>query len=261
MPPSLPELYERELVGPLFRPWAELLIERARLSEGDSILDIACGTGVVARLAKTRIGPQSRVTGIDLSPDMLKVARSLDPRIEWIQGNAESLPIVPDDRFDVAFCHQGLQFVADRPAAAREMHRVLTPAGRALVAVWRGIDESPFFMDLNRVAERHVGTITDRRHGFSDADALAQLLHNAGFSRVQVDPVSKTIRFANGEPLVRLNAMAVVGMSQRGPSLSEPERKEAAAAIAADSMAVLSRYADSGGIAFEIGANIAEAKV
>jgi ubiquinone/menaquinone biosynthesis C-methylase UbiE len=260
MPPTLPELYERELVGPLFRPWAEELIARAGLSPGDRILDIACGTGIVARLAREKTGPQSRVTGIDLSPDMLKVARSLEPRIEWIEGNAESLPLDPNERFDVVFCHQGLQFVADRPAAAREMRRVLDGSGRAVVAVWRAIEEAPLFLDLKRVAERHLGTITDRRHGFSDEDELGRLFRAAGFAEVQVEKVSKTLHFPSGEPLVRLNTMAVVGMSEKGPSLSDGERAKVVAAIVSDSMPLLARYAEGTGITFDIGANIAEAK-
>jgi len=260
MPRTLPELYEQELVGPLFRPWAEELIARANLSEGDRILDVACGTGIVARLAREKVGPQSRVTGVDLSPEMLKVARSIDPQIEWIEGNAEALPLGEADRFDVVFCHQGLQFVADRPAAIREMRRVLDERGRAIVAVWRGIEESPLFLDLKRVAERHLGTITDRRHGFPDARQLGELFEPAGFAEVSVDKVSRTLRFPSGEPLVRLNTMAVIGMSEQGPSLKETERGSVVAAIVAESMPVLTRYAEGSGIAFDITANIATAR-
>ena len=83
---SFPEIYEQELVGPLFRPWAELILDDVELAAGDRVLDVACGTGIVARLAKERLGEAGRVVGVDLSPAMLAVARGLAAGIDWRQG-------------------------------------------------------------------------------------------------------------------------------------------------------------------------------
>jgi len=85
---SFPEMYERWLVGPLFRPWAEMTIEEMKLSSGDRVLDIACGTGIVARVAAKRLADAGAVVGVDLSPDMLAVAHAAAPGVDWREGNA-----------------------------------------------------------------------------------------------------------------------------------------------------------------------------
>jgi ubiquinone/menaquinone biosynthesis C-methylase UbiE len=128
---SFPEKFEQALVGPLFRSWAELILEDVQLAVGDRLLDIACGTGIVARLGKERLGDSGKVVGIDLSPAMLAVARQVAADIDWREGDAGALPLRDDEQFDVVVCQQGLQFFPDRAAAAREMHRAL-----AAVADW-----------------------------------------------------------------------------------------------------------------------------
>src|SRR5690242_8130650 len=98
---NFPEMYERLLVGALFRPWAEMTLDELTVSSGDRVLDIACGTGIVARIAKERLGNGGVVVGVDVSPDMLAVARAAAPQIDWRQGNAMSLPLVEKEEFDV----------------------------------------------------------------------------------------------------------------------------------------------------------------
>ena len=98
------------------------------LQPGERVLDVACGTGAVTRLAAQRVGTTGTVTGIDLNPGMLAVARSATPpemAIEWHQTSAESMPL-PDDAFDVVLCQLGLQFMPDKLAALQEMRRVYT---------------------------------------------------------------------------------------------------------------------------------------
>ncbi len=91
------EIYERVLVGPLFRPFAEILVARLTLRPGDSLMDVACGAGIIARVARERYGPEARIVGVDVAPAMLAVARGVDPTIEWREGNAASLPIAAAD--------------------------------------------------------------------------------------------------------------------------------------------------------------------
>lgn len=170
--PTFPELYERALVGPLFHPFAEVLLDRVALAPGDRVLDIGCGTGIVARLARTRLGGKGRVAGIDLSPQMLDVARRVAPDIEWREGNAGALPLKDGETFDVVVCQQGLQFFPDKPAAAREMRRALAEGGRLVVATWLPLEDVPFCLALHRNAERHLGPFVDPRHGFGDPDAV-----------------------------------------------------------------------------------------
>src|SRR5215475_2176295 len=145
---SVPENYERYLVPTIFGPWALDLVEEAGARPGERVLDIACGTGIVARTAAGRVGSGGTVVGLDVSAPMLDVARVVAAgeglSIKWREGSAMKLPF-PDTAFDVTLCQQGLQFFPDRATALREMHRVLGPGGRVALSVWRAIEGSPGF--------------------------------------------------------------------------------------------------------------------
>ena len=255
------EIYERVLVGPLFRPFAEQLVARVAPNRGDSVIDVACGTGIVARVARERLGPEARIVGVDVAPAMLAVARTVDPTIDWREGNAISLPVSADERFTVLTCHQGLQFMADKPAAIREMRRVLAPGGRVAIATWRSLADIQGMLELNAVAERHLGPIVDSRHSFGDADALNHLLVDAGFSDVRVETLAHDVQFADGALFARLNAMAVIGMSEKGKAMSEAERGELAGRIAAESQDAIARATKNGMFVLPLTTNIATAQV
>lgn len=260
-PTRFPELYERHLVGPLFRPWAERLLERVPLAAGARVLDVACGTGIAARLARERVGERGRVVGVDRNAAMLAVARSIEPAIDWREGDAAALPLADDERFDAVLCHQGVQFFPDRAAAARAMHAALAPDGWLAVGVWRSLGENGLFHDLARAAEPFVGPVRDGRHGFTDADALARLLTDAGFADVRVEAMTLETRFeTDGAELVRLNANALLGMSEAGKAMADAERAAMAARIAEASLPELERYRDGGAIAFRTSANVATAR-
>src|SRR5260370_13852749 len=113
---SGPEIYERYMVPSLFGPWAADLVKLAAPIRGERVLDVACGTGIVARLAAQRVGPMGKVVGLDLNPSMLTVARSASAgteNIEWREGNATAMPL-SQQTFDLVLCQQGLQFLPDR---------------------------------------------------------------------------------------------------------------------------------------------------
>lgn len=257
---TFPEMYERWLVDPLFRPWAEITLEGLELSPGDRVLDIACGTGIVARVAKERLGDAGYIVGIDISSDMLAVARAVAPRIDWREGNASALPLRDGEQFDVVVCQQGTQFFPDKPTAAAQMRRALVKGGRLAVATWRSDDEIPFFRELRRVAERHLGAIDDQRYSFGDAAALEALLRDAGFHDVRSRTISRTIRFTDGAPFLRLNTMALVGMSAAGKAMADAERKRVVEEVVSESSPLLQRYSDGSGLAFELSTNLATAK-
>ncbi len=240
------DIYERVLVGPLFRPFAEELLRRAGLAAGDSLIDIACGTGIVARIARERLGPGARTVGVDLAPAMLAVARSVAPSIDWRHGDAVSLPVADGERFTVATCHQGMQFMPDKAAAVRQMRRVLAPNGRVAIATWCSLEDAPGMIELNAIVERHAGRIVDARHSFGDPHALQQLLDEAGFRNVETGTAAHDVRFADGRLFARLNAMAALGMSERGRTMSEAERGELAGQIAAESGDVIARSTRNG---------------
>jgi ubiquinone/menaquinone biosynthesis C-methylase UbiE len=255
---SFPWLYERALIPTLFRPWAELLLDRAELRPGMKVLDVACGTGIVARLARQRLGQASRVVGIDVSAPMLAVARILEPSVEWLEGDAAALPVADDERFDRVLCQQGLQFFGARQAAVRELRRALAPDGLLLLSVWCAAAEMPLFAELQRVAERHLGPIHDERYAFGSSEALVTLLAAGGFRDVEAAPASIVHRFHDGAELIRMNAMALVGMSAR--NLPENERDAVVDAIVAESAAAAHAFADGHALVAEMRANVVVAR-
>jgi ubiquinone/menaquinone biosynthesis C-methylase UbiE len=160
MDASAPELYERYLVPAITSVWANDLLDRIRPTREESVLDIACGTGVVARLVEQR-GHGGRLIGIDLNTAMLAVARKKSPAVEWIEGSALNLPFEAGS-FDVVLCQLGLQFFPDRPLALREMVRVLKPGGRAGLSVYSAIERTPAAHAFVQALDRYLGEESSR---------------------------------------------------------------------------------------------------
>src|SRR5262245_40302612 len=159
---SAAERYERVLVPAIFAEWAADLVDLAQPRQGEDVLDVACGTGVVARLAAQRVGVAGHVTGLDLNASMLGVARMLPtlPKtaiVVWVEGSAMAMQL-PDASFDVVLCQTGVPFFHDRAAGLREMSRVVRPGGRVLVSVWEGA--TPSTTAMWNAVERHIGTDT-----------------------------------------------------------------------------------------------------
>ena len=257
--PSFPEIYEQALVGPLFQPWVQPLLEDVELRSGDRVLDIACGTGIVARIAKERLGSTGTVVGVDLNPQMLAVARRVAPTIDWREGDAGALPLRDGEDFDVVLCQQGFQFFPDRAAGARQMHRALVKGGRLGVSTWRPDEESPVLRELRAIAERHVGPIADRRHSLGDPGPLEAVLRETGFREVRSKHFSRTIRFHDGSVFVRLNAMALVNMSTQASTFDDEGRERIIDVIVSDSAEFIRSHTDDAGFAYEIGTNVVRA--
>jgi ubiquinone/menaquinone biosynthesis C-methylase UbiE len=207
---SSAQAYE-EYLGSAFRPWAEELVRLAEVGDGDRVLDVACGTGIVARSAGARVGARGKVVGIDLNEDMLGVARSSSPAVEWRVGNAAALPFA-DGAFEVAFCQQAIQFFSEPVQALREMRRVLTRRGRAAVSVCRGTDYCPTYAILAEALERRVGPEAGAmmRSPFSswDLDAFRRLFLDAGFRNVRVRIEVVSLRYPSAAEFLRREAAA-----------------------------------------------------
>ena len=160
LPRSGPDAYEEYLVPPMFAPWAERLVARVDPAAGDRVLDVGCGTGIVARRVARRVGEEGTVVGFDLNDGMLDVARATASEnqlsIEWRRGDATELPF-DYDSFDVIVSQQALQFVSDPRVALREIRRALAPGGRIAVSVWRPVRFNPGYAELAEVLERYVG--------------------------------------------------------------------------------------------------------
>ena len=165
---SAAELYQRYLVPGITSKWAEDLVHRAQLRSGEEVLDVACGTGVVARLAAKKMG-SGHVTGLDLNAGMLAVARGVSsegPPVNWMEGSALDLPF-PSGRFDAVLCQLGLQFFPDQPKALREMCRVVRKSGRVALSVYSPIERTPGANAFVRALDDVLGP---KLHGSSGAN-------------------------------------------------------------------------------------------
>ena len=195
------ESYENYMVPGLFAPWSSHLIQIANPQPGERVLDVACGTGIVARQIAPRVGPQGIIIGLDLDPDKINVARAMAKRdglaIEWKTGPAEQLPF-PDSSFDLIICQFGLMFFSDRHAALLEMYRVLRTDGRVVLSVWQGLDRHPFYQTLDNVSRGRLGkSSVGAVFSLSDADEVRKLLINACFQDIEIESMSITARYPN----------------------------------------------------------------
>lgn len=156
IPVETAEMYESKFVPALFADWAPHVVEMGDVSTGHAVLDAACGTGIVARIAVQRVGPHGRVVGVDLNQAMLTVAERVCPDVELRQADITSLPF-DDETFDVVLCQMALMFFPDRTAAIREMGRVVKPHGTVVVMVPSSLDAQPAYRPLVELAARHAG--------------------------------------------------------------------------------------------------------
>jgi ubiquinone/menaquinone biosynthesis C-methylase UbiE len=255
---TAPENYQRYFVPAIGGPFAADLIEAAALSPGERVLDVACGTGVVARLAAERVGPGGTVAGLDVNPAMLSVARSIPSSgavIQWFETSAEAMPS-PDGAFDVVLCQLGLQFVADKNAALREMLRVLVPGGRVLVSM---PPPNAFFGVLDEALARHVG---GEAAGFvrmvfslSAPATIERVFRDAGFRDVTVRTYSKPLRL----PVARDFLWQYVRCTPLMGMLSNLDAARNAA-VERDVVRGWEPWSDDSGMTYEQGMNVAKAR-
>jgi len=250
-----PELYQRFLVPAMTAMWAVDLADRAAVRPGERVLDVACGTGVVAREAAERVGRSGLVAALDLNAEMLAVARSLPGKgapVTWLEGTVLDLPF-GEDTFDVVLCQLGLQFFPDRSAALAEIRRVLAPGGRVALNVFGPIDHNPATHALADALDVHLGpdaSVAKRtEHALADAQALGTLVDEAGFADLVTETATRTVHFPSVEDYVRiqLTATPLANLVAR----LDPERRDRlAAALTEDVGAALTAYVGAQGLAF-----------
>ncbi len=254
------QTYEEYFVPYQFRPWTEELLERAKPQPGERVLDVACGTGIVARMVAQRTNGQAQLAGLDLSPAMLEVARSAATRegaqVAWHEGSAAALPF-PDGSFDLVLVQQGLQFFPDKAAAAGEMYRVLDVGGRAVTSTWTDIANNPFFEVFAGVIQKHLGTpALHTPFSLGDQATLRPLFVNAGFDDVEIERVGRTVRFPSPDRFVDLG---LAGASAAVPALQTMDAAERAAlteAVRVDMEVPLRQYTDGDELVFPLETHI-----
>lgn len=258
------EAYDRYLGPALFVPCARLLLQEASPQPGESAVDVACGTGIATRELAPMLGDGGAVTGVDFSPDMLSVARNQPPAgaaVDWREGSADDLPIA-DQSTDLVLCQQGLQFFPDRPAAAREMRRVLKRGGHAAIAVWRSLDYHDVFRALFEAEADHLGVPVDNLavpFSCGDPDALRDVLSEAGFRGVRIREESFTAELPDPDRFVELAVMAGAAVI---PEINEDDPAARAALLEAVTDAAhdtIRRHQDGDMLKFPMHAYIATA--
>jgi ubiquinone/menaquinone biosynthesis C-methylase UbiE len=199
------EAYEELFVPALFAQWAPLMIDIARVEEGQRVLDVACGTGVVARAAADWVGRTGSVVGLDLNPAMLEVAAGIRSDIEWRQGDAVNLPF-GDSEFDAVLCQSALFFFPDVDAAVAEMVRVVRPGGAVAVQTYASLDDQPGFLEFDAVVRRIAAAdalpLLDTYWSQGDLSMLCKTLSWTGLDIVETRTTLGTAMYGSVENLI-----------------------------------------------------------
>ncbi|HEV2803801.1 MAG TPA: methyltransferase domain-containing protein [Chthoniobacterales bacterium] len=202
---SIPAAYDRYL-GPLFfQPYADDLAARLHLAPRSSVLELACGTGIVTRVLRDRLPPGARLVATDLNEPMMQIAAAKftgNDAIEWKEADATKLPF-GDGSFDAVVCQFGFMFFPDKASSAREAFRVLKPGGVFLFNVWGSLEEN----SLGQIPHETIGRFFEKDppafyqvpFGYHDRDEIRHLLENAGFADIRVDVVDKASGITRAE--------------------------------------------------------------
>ena len=253
------ETYECFQVPSVLAPLAHVFLDAIPIRLGNRVLDVACGTGIVGRLAASLVGPAGQIVGVDLNDEMLAVARRQpidgDVMPVWRQGDASALPC-DAAAFDVVLCQQGLQFVPDRSAALNEMHRVLVPGGIVALCVWQSIDQSPMNTASAAALARHIGEDAAMRlhapFALGDRGELRRLLGAAGFRDIVISAAVITRRMLPPEISIP-QALASTPVGPQVAVLDAVTQATLVAEIACD----LEAYRDADGLAVPQATHIA----
>jgi SAM-dependent methyltransferase len=249
------EVYESCFVPAIFGAWAGPVADAAGIGAGDSVLDVGCGTGVLAREARRRVGQEGRVVGLDLNEGMLAVAARTEPKIEWRQGDAASLPF-EDASFGVVVSQFALMYFPDRATSLSEMWRTLAPGGRLAIAVWAPIDRARGYQILVDIAACQCGAeaadVLAAPFVLGDQAELAKLFVNSGISGANVTLHEGSIQFPSIEEFIRIEV--------QGSPLADMVSDDAMETLAAHSESALAEFVvPSGEIVMPMDAHIVTA--
>lgn len=222
---SIPALYDRHLGPMLFAPYAEDAARRLADLQSGALIETAAGTGIVTQTLASRLPASIDILATDLNQAMLDVAArkpGMD-RVKFRQADALALPVA-DAAFDALVCQFGVMFFPDRVKGYREAHRVLKRGGRALIAIWDGLEHNPIPRVVVEAMARQFPADPPRilartPYGHSDQKTIREELATAGFSDVTIDIVTLPSRATARDP--------AIGFCQGSPMRAEIEARDA----------------------------------
>ncbi len=258
--PNPAEAYEKVIAQHVFAPWTADLLQRAAPRKGDRVLDLACGTGIVTRSVAAMVGSEGSVVGLDISPDMLAVARRLAPTggapVEFHEGSGTEMPF-PDTSFDLVLCQQGLQFFPDHQVGLNEIRRVLAPGGRAAVSVWRDIEAQPFMKAMDGVVAKHVAPgALSLPFSLSDGTYLERLAKNAGFAEVNVQGASMSNKAGDPDTVAPMMMQGAAAVLPQFAAMTEEQRRAAIEGMRADLVQAVRPFVDAGELVLDTATNV-----
>jgi SAM-dependent methyltransferase len=202
------DYYEEFFVPALFKERTGPLIELAQITAGDTVLDVGCGTGILARDAWLHMSGIGEVAGIDRNDGMIATARRVAPDIDWHVGQVEALPFT-DGNFDQVISQFALMFFEDRRVGLAEMWRVTKPGGRLTVAVWDKLENTPGYAAMTEIDARLFGDDVANElltpYSMGDKDALLDLFEEAGVADASLSTHEGKARFASIKAWVDLD--------------------------------------------------------
>lgn len=240
--PAQAQVYEDSFVPALFAQWAPQLIACARLQPGQRVLDVGCGTGIVARTAAEIVGPGGHVIGVDLNPAMLQVARQAHPELEWREGDAEALPFQADS-FDATLCQSALFFFPDPARAVQEMARVVRVGGTVALQTYASLDDQPgygpFVEAVAGLAGAEAAVLLGTYWSQGDLGKLIGLLEGAELEVLETRTSLGSARFPSAQAVAEIE----IGATPLGDRLDPQTYQQ----ILADTRAQMTKYADDTG--------------
>src|SRR5688572_13542128 len=231
------EVYESCFVPAIFGAWAGRVAGAAEIGAGNKVLDVGCGTGVLAREALRRVAPTGQVVGLDLNAGMLAVAARTEPAIDWRQGDAAALAFDAAS-FDVVVSQFALMYFPGRVASLREMWRTLAPGGRLAVAAWASIDHARGYQILVDIAARQCGRkaadVLAAPFVLGDRAELTKLFVESGIAGAKVTLHAGSVRFPSIEQFIRIEV--------KGSPLADLLSDDAMSALVTESESALAEF-------------------
>lgn len=232
--PEQAAAYEELFVPALFAQWAPMMVDLAGVREGHRVLDVACGTGVLARVAADRVGASGSVVGLDLNPAMLDVAARVRPDIVWREGDVSELPFEAES-FDTVLCQSAVFFFPDVGQAFAEMARVVRRGGVVAIQTYADLADQSGFKELDaivrRIAPGEALDLLDTYWSMGDLPKLCGALERAGLPIAETRTTVGTVLYGTVDNLVETEIKGTPLADRLSQSQIEQIRTESAATL------------------------------